>query len=103
MSPRRISVVVFKEGDFWVAQCLEYDIATQARSLRDLQYELQRTLIGHVVAANDANQVPFAKLAPAPQKSWDMFAAAYGLEYEHHPFRLPDGQLGPEAELRVSA
>ena len=103
MRPHTISAVVFREGEFWVAQCLEYDIATQAKSLRDLQYELQRTLVGHIVASNEAGQQPFEKLAPAPKPYWDMFATAYALESERHPFRLPHGHVAPRAELRVSA
>jgi hypothetical protein len=101
--PQRISAVIFREGDYWVAQCLEYDLATQAKSLKDLQYELQRTLIGHIVASTEADQVPFERLAPAPKRYWEMFATAYALEFEHHPFRIPHGQASPRAELRVSA
>ena len=33
---RQISVVLFQESDQWVAQCLEYDIAAQAETLKDL-------------------------------------------------------------------
>jgi len=103
MRPQRISAVIFREGDYWVAQCLEYDLATQAKSLKDLQYELQRTLIGHIVASTEANEVPFERLAPAPKRYWEMFATAYALEYEHHPFRVPHGHVSPTPELRVSA
>ena len=28
-----IHVLIAKEGDYWVAQCLEYDIGAQAREL----------------------------------------------------------------------
>ncbi len=103
MTPQKIGAVVFRESDSWVAQCLEYDLTAQANSLKDLQYELQRTLIGHILAATEADQVPFERLAPAPKRYWEMFATAYALEYEHHPFRVPHGQVSPKAELRVSA
>ena|SRR3972149_3170253 len=103
MTPPKVSAVIFREGVYWVAQVLEYDLATQAKSLKDLQYELQRTLIGHVVASTEADQVPFERLAPAPKRYWEMFATAYALEFEHHPFRIPHGQVSPVAELRVSA
>ncbi len=103
MTPPKVSAVIFREGDYWVAQVLEYDLATQARSLKDLQYGLQRTLIGHVVASTEADQVPFERLAPAPKRDWEMFATAYVLEYEHVIFLLPNGPASPKAELRISA
>lgn len=103
MTPPKVSAVIFREGDYWVAQVLEYDLATQARSLKDLQYGLQRTLIGHIVASTEADQIPFERLAPAPKRYWEMFATAYALEFEHHPFRIPHGHVSPTAELRVSA
>jgi hypothetical protein len=103
MMPPTINVVIFREGDFWVAQCLEYDIAAQAKSLRDLQYEIQRTLAGLIITATEAKEGRFEHIAPAPKRYWEMFATAYALEYEHHPFRVPLGHASPRAELRVSA
>ena len=33
-------VVLFKEGKTWSAQCLEFDIATQAKTPRDLAFAI---------------------------------------------------------------
>lgn len=38
---RTVRAVAFQSGDWWVAQCLEYAIATQARKLEDLPYEIE--------------------------------------------------------------
>jgi predicted RNase H-like HicB family nuclease len=32
MAKQKVHVVVFKEGDDWVANCLEYDVASQGDS-----------------------------------------------------------------------
>lgn len=74
-SPFRISVVLFQEGEWWSAQCLEHDIATQARSLPELYEELRRTLSAHAAVCLAEGKQPFAELGPAPQRFWRMFEA----------------------------
>lgn len=80
MAPKNLQVrtVIFKEGDWWVAQCLEFDIATQAKTLKDLAYELQRVLVGHMVVCKQEGIAPFEYLPKAPEKYWKMFGE--GLE-----------------------
>ena len=71
-----IKAVMFREGDWWVAQCLDVDIAGQARNERDLYYELGRLLVGRIMAAGKLGVDPFATLPPAPRRYWDMFDRA---------------------------
>jgi hypothetical protein len=100
-----ISVVAFQEGDFWSAQCLEYDIATQAATLPDLVYEVERTLAGHVLVATQMQREPFAGIGPAPQRYWDMFdQATLSVETKRHPFCLSAPTLAPAVtpDLRVA-
>ena len=88
----QISAIVFQDGGWWAAQCLEYDLAAQARTLSDLRYELQRVIATHVAASEALGQEPFENLKPAPQKYWDMYMAAQiRLEADDLPFRLPAG------------
>lgn len=70
---RSIRVLVFQEGEWLSAQCLEYDLATQARTLSDLWYEIHRMIYGHAVSRIREGKKPFADLPKAPQKYWDMF------------------------------
>lgn len=86
----RISVVLFQEGEWWCAQCLEYDIATQAKTLPDLRYELERVLISHISVSHELGRTLFADLDPAPQMFWKMFEKAdLRLEGSELPFRVP--------------
>jgi hypothetical protein len=39
-----IRVIVFKDDDHWVAQCLEHDICAIATDLETLQYRLEVTV-----------------------------------------------------------
>jgi hypothetical protein len=91
-----ISAVLFQEGEWWSAQCLECDIAAQARTLSDLRYELERVLSSHVLISLENGRRPFDGLKPAPQKFWDMFTAAkLRIEGDELPFRLPQAAAFP--------
>lgn len=66
--------VLFIEGDeWWSAQCLEHDIATQAETLKDLFYEMERMLVSHMAQAAEEGSEPFAGIGPAPEKYWKIF------------------------------
>lgn len=67
-SINKMTFLYFEQGRFWVAQCLEYDIAMQARSLEQLFFEVGRVLAGHVAVADELGRLPFQGLEPAPEK-----------------------------------
>jgi hypothetical protein len=73
MKPTKLRVVIFQEGDWLCAQCLEYDFATQVRRLDDLLGDLQKIIVGHIAISWDNGLKPFAKVGRAPKKYWDMF------------------------------
>jgi hypothetical protein len=68
-----IRAVVFQEGEWLCAQCLEYDLVAQAKSLRQLSRALQRLIVGHVAGRLRHKQQPFRDLPRAPEKYWAMF------------------------------
>lgn len=65
-----IRAVVFHSGDHYVAQCLEYDIATQAKTIKKLVYEVQRILVAHIMCSAEH---PFEGLPEAPRRFWDLY------------------------------
>jgi len=69
----QIHAVAFRSGSCWVAQCLEYDIATQAKSFRELLYEVERILVAHVLVARGEGADPFAGIPKAPKRFWEMY------------------------------
>lgn len=71
-----VRVVTFQEGEWHVAQCLEWDLATQARTKEDLHYEVQRLLIAQVDAAKRTGREPFENLPAAPLRYHRMWASA---------------------------
>jgi len=72
----KVRAVAFRRGDWWVAQCLEYRLATQTRSLEELPYELERLLSVQVQASLARGIEPFAGFAPAPRQYWEMYERA---------------------------
>jgi hypothetical protein len=71
-----IRVVLFEDAAWWCAQCLEHDIAAQARTLPELREELERVLTAHALLDLESGNEPFAKLPCAPQRFFDMYETA---------------------------
>ena len=71
-----IRAVVFQEGEWLCAQCLEYDLVAQAKSLPKLCRALQELVVGHVAVRLHHGQRPFRDLPRAPAKYWAMFRDA---------------------------
>ena|SRR5438093_38423 len=68
-----VRAVVFQEGQWLCAHCLEYDLVVQAKSLQQLSKALQRLIVGHVALRLRHKQQPFRDLPRAPEKYWAMF------------------------------
>src|SRR5437867_11782873 len=68
-----IRAIVFQEGEWLCAQCLEYNLVAQAKSLPKLCLALQQLIVGHVVVRLRHGQQPFRNLPRAPAKYWTMF------------------------------
>ncbi len=68
-----IRVLVFKEGDLWVAQCLEYDIGAQARDLDALNIRLCAAVKAEAAESLERNGEMFKGIPPAPQMFHDMW------------------------------
>src|SRR5262245_48409212 len=68
-----VRAVVFQEGEWLCAQCLEYDLMVQAKNLKQLSRALQKLILGHVVVRLHYKQQPFRDLRRAPEKYLTMF------------------------------
>ena len=98
----QIRAVIFKEGDWWVGQCLEHDIAAQAKTPKELAYQIQRSIVGHLVVSKQEGLVPFKKLPKAPGKYWKLFTNSLHLSPENFKFKSP-GLKVPTPELYLVA
>jgi hypothetical protein len=101
-----IRVVQFREGPWLVAQCLEVDIAAQRKTEDDLLRQLNRLLVGRVLASEKLGVEPFATLPPAPQRYWDMYSEATSQPAKILPFITLQGGSAhslPMLEMKTAA
>lgn len=77
--PAKLRAVVRRDGDWYSAQCLEYDIAVQAKTMRGLAEEINRALDAHIILAKQAGREPFDDLEQAPKKFWVLYDQATAL------------------------
>ncbi len=104
MNVTRLSVLIFQEGDWLCGRCLEYDFATQAKSLDDLRYDLERIIASHIVISLKSGLKPFENIPRAPERYWEMFRRSkISLPPQAFGFRLDDQQVElPTPEVRVA-
>lgn len=76
MEDVRIRAILFEEAGAWCAQCLEYDIAAQARTEPELRKELASVLTTHFLASAKFGQEPFLGLPKAPARFFEMYEGA---------------------------
>ena len=62
-----------KRSGFWSAQCLEVDIATQAKTYDEIMLEIPRVLKCHIAYAKRHSIEPFSNLKSAPAAYWKMY------------------------------
>jgi hypothetical protein len=77
-----VRIVTFKEGEIWVAQCLEHDVCVQAADLDTLRSRIEMALQA---------ESPLDKLPQAPDHFFELWAKksdfkktgkSDGVEYE---------------------
>lgn len=93
-----VSILLKKEGPSWVAQCLQYDVAGQGKTIKDALYQAERALVGHAMISGGKIELP-----AAPQEYWRMYGKAEPLvESPADPFMreafLP---ISVKPEMRV--
>lgn len=87
----RIRVIAFREGEQWVAQCLEYDIGTQAADLTELQKRLALAVDAERNESIARNGNAFEGIDPAPRRFHEMWEKAAGNFKPRHPAQSRDG------------
>jgi hypothetical protein len=68
-----LRVIVYPEGELFVAQCLEKDIATQARDIETLLDRLDLTIDAECAASRERDEKPLSKIGAAPNYFHDLW------------------------------
>jgi hypothetical protein len=78
--PILLHIVLLQEGEFWVAQALEYDIAAQGKDIKGAQRAFLRTLSAQVQLDIDNGRTPLEGIGPAPEWYFQAFTNGRPLE-----------------------
>src|SRR5882724_3126883 len=76
MESRTIRVLLLREGNGWVAQCLEYDIASQGGSIKKAVENFQEVFEGQIALDLQRNREPLAGKKQAPPWYWQALKEA---------------------------
>ena len=104
MGEKTIRAVVFKQGDWWIIQGLEYGFVTYTERLEDVPGEIRRWLLVLFAASQKYGIKPFTGYSPAAQKFWDLYENATPWQGPIPIIELPeDLGPGPAVETRLAA
>jgi len=87
---RAIRVLLAREGEYWVAQCLEYDVGAQARNLDELRKRFIVALEEERQESIRRHGKPFAGIGPAPAYFHRLWDQRDGLYTPKNPTALSD-------------
>jgi hypothetical protein len=85
--PRTLHVVIFQGERYWVAQCLEIDLATQGSDLDQLAERFERALQAHIEISRERGADPFTCLPQAPDRHWDKWPEVKAQRERHQTLR----------------
>ena len=71
VQPFCVSVLLHKDGDAWVAQCLEHDLAAQAPSQEEAKKRFLRTLGQQILLDFMEGRAPLEWLPQAPARYFE--------------------------------
>jgi hypothetical protein len=99
---QRLRFIVFQDGEWLCAQCVEFDLAAQGRTQPELYRVIDRLICSHIALREKLGLTPFKDLPAAPQKYRDMFNRSK-LKLPPILIRPRGSGKGAPAELRVAA
>lgn len=65
---KELHYIIFKYEDWWIAQCLEYDIAVQSKTVEEAHKEFKRNVDARIAFGKKLGVEPFN--IPKPPKRY---------------------------------
>jgi hypothetical protein len=93
MATTFVQVLMFRDGEHWVAQGIEYNIAAQGRTQEETKRAFARTFVGRLIWDMQHDREPLAGLGPAPQR---YLAMASELTQDKQLLSAPERMSAPE-------
>jgi hypothetical protein len=83
MDPIELNVVFYEDGDLWVAQAIEFDIAARADKPSKLPRAFERAVMANLVANQELGRQRLEGIPAAPQRFRELFESAHFNLREH--------------------
>lgn len=83
-----LRVVIFKDGDLWIAQALEHDICARATDLKKLKARFGTVVHLEREHSKRNNKDPFAGIDPAPKHFFDLWEERSGFVQKQDDMQL---------------
>jgi len=80
IQPKVLRVLLIPHGDAWSAQCLNYDLAAQGRTLPEAHENLACLVRDQIAVDKKFGRKPFEGIPPAPSSYWNAWEHAVRLE-----------------------
>ena len=98
-----ISVVLYPEDGFWIAQGLEFDITARGSSPADASEKFNSKVGAELLISLEVgDETALGGIDPAPQKFWEMFKRArMRAEIDDVPVRITDGGSASRIRPRI--
>lgn len=87
-----VSVLLLKERETWVAQCLEHDVAAQGDTIDEALDNFGAVFAGHVVLDLREGREPLVDVPQAPVEYWTRYKQGQKLA-KTLPIRLPEPKM----------
>lgn len=71
-----INAIVFKQGDLWVIQGIEFDIVARAHNVADAPEAFMRAVADNAIITEELGREPLGGIKPAPEEFRLMFERA---------------------------
>lgn len=75
-----LRILIIKEGDMFVGQCLEHDVCAQARTLEQLERRMDAQLEAERLAGLNSTGTDYGHIDPAPEEFHNMWETARAIE-----------------------
>ena len=102
LEPIQIRVIAYREGDAWIAQCIEYDITAHASDPSELPMAFTRALAEYVCITQQLGREPLAGIKPAPERFKALFETASSELRPVNPQHLPAAPFGG-VDIRITS
>jgi hypothetical protein len=88
----RVSVVLYPEEGFWIAQGLQFDITARGKTPTEASERFNDKFGAELVISTEVDEEPLAGVGQAPKEFWDIYKRAImHATIDDAPIRLSDG------------